>query len=37
MTATLLLLGADILTGIGLGFATVIMGAVVGWLWAHRA
>jgi len=37
VTATLLAPGADVLTAIGLGFATSIGGAVVGWLWASRA
>ena len=37
MTAALLVLGADVLTAIGLGFVTAIIGAALGWVWARRA
>jgi hypothetical protein len=35
--AGLLVLGADILTAIGLGFGAAIFGAALGWVWVGRA
>jgi hypothetical protein len=36
-TAALLLLGADMLLAIGLGFVAAVLSALLGGLWARRA
>jgi hypothetical protein len=35
MTVGMLLLGVDVRMAIGLGLGTTLIGAVVGWFWAH--